>query len=1136
MRQHPLRNLLISQFFGAFNDNAWKLTITFIAIRVLGAKFQGSSFELEKASQFQTTITFSVLTIPLILFSLPAGYLADRFSKRTVLVWMKLLEAVLMMTGMIVLYFDPYNVTLLLMVLGCLGAQAAIFSPSKYGILPEILPHTELSKGNALLEMWTFLAIILGTSCAGFLIDKSGGSFWKVGGLLTFFSMCGFIASLGIPKVPAQGTKEKLWSVFHRAWKTISSIRVLGLAIVGSVFYWLIASLLGQDILVYSKNVLHLNDTYASLPLGIFGLGVGGGCLLAAKLSNTKVEYGLIPLGTIGMALSCGLLGALPPHFALLLLFMFSLGMASGLFIVPIHALIQWHAPPDQRGAVISLCNIFTFTGIFVGSLTTSLFSKLGCSSIDIILLASAFLIVGTIYAVYLLPDALLRLGLILLTNTFYRLKVIDAKNVPEKGGVLLVPNHVSFVDALLILASVDRPVRFIAEQSYFENVLLKPFMKSMGVIPISDKGGPRMILRALRDAGESLDQGEMVCIFPEGQITRTGTLLPFRRGLERIVKNRNAVVVPVYLDRMWGSIFSRERGRFLTKTPKEIPYRVTVAFGNPLDAKTPLYQIRQAVCELNSTAWEDRKKDVRPLHETFVKRARGHPFRLAFADLEQTISRVKALSGSIALARAFKPFWKDQKIVGLMLPTSVPGALANLAATISGRVTVNLNYTTGQAALDSAIAQADVKTLLTSRRFMEKLEIQLPKKVQILWIEDITEKISGLEKILATLAAFLFPVRLLEKFCGAKQKPTPNDLVTVIFSSGSTGDPKGVMLTHFNLESNVEALAQVFRVDTKDRVLGILPFFHSFGYMTLWFAAKQGLAMPFHPNPLDAPAIGTLVHKYAVTILIATPTFLQLYMRRCTPAQFGSLRLVLTGAEKLPDRIANAFEDTFGIRPMEGYGTTECSPTIAASVPDFRARGFFQPGSRRGFVGQPIPGVSVRVIDPDSLTALAPNQPGMLWIKGPNVMKGYLSREDLTQKAFHDGWYVTGDIALVSEDGFLKITDRLSRFSKIGGEMIPHGKIEDTLHQAANSDIQLFAVTAVADERKGESLVVIHTYDENKISELLEKLASLGLPNLYVPRRDHFSRVEKLPLLGTGKINLKEVKRLAEQAFLKVR
>jgi acyl-[acyl-carrier-protein]-phospholipid O-acyltransferase/long-chain-fatty-acid--[acyl-carrier-protein] ligase len=361
------------------------------------------------------------------------------------------------------------------------------------------------------------------------------------------------------------------------------------------------------------------------------------------------------------------------------------------------------------------------------------------------------------------------------------------------------------------------------------------------------------------------------------------------------------------------------------------------------------------------------------------------------------------------------------------------------------------------------------------------------------------------------------------------------DDTAAIIFSSGSTGDPKGVVLSHFNVDSNVEAIAQVFQIRPDDRILDILPLFHSFGYVVLWLAAGRGVALVCHVNPLEAGAVGDLVQHYRATALLATPTFLQLYLRRCAPAQFGSLRLVVAGAEKMPDALAREFDETFGIRPLEGYGMTECSPVVAISTLDYRAPGFFQAGSRRGFVGHPLPGVSVRVVDPDSGDPVGPNVPGMVLVKGPNVMRGYLGRDDLTAAVIRDGWYVTGDIGLVDEDGFLKITGRLSRFSKIGGEMVPHGRVEEALQEAAGSAEQVFAVTAVDDGRGGERLAVLHTLGEDRAKQALDKLGTLGLPNLFIPRRDHLIKVDALPLLGTGKLDLRGVRKVAEEKLSKV-
>jgi acyl-[acyl-carrier-protein]-phospholipid O-acyltransferase/long-chain-fatty-acid--[acyl-carrier-protein] ligase len=291
-----------------------------------------------------------------------------------------------------------------------------------------------------------------------------------------------------------------------------------------------------------------------------------------------------------------------------------------------------------------------------------------------------------------------------------------------------------------------------------------------------------------------------------------------------------------------------------------------------------------------------------------------------------------------------------------------------------------------------------------------------------------------------------------------------------------------------------------------------------------------HGIGVVFHPNPLDAKSISALVSKYSVTFLVATPTFLQAYMRRCSPEHFGSLQYVMVGAEKLPERVALAFEDVFGIRPLEGYGCTECSPVVAVNGRDFRAPGFRQVGARRGTIGHPLPGVSVRIVDPDTLQPMPAGKPGMLMVKGPNVMKGYLGRPEKTAEVLKDGWYITGDIANLEEDGFLTITDRLTRFSKIGGEMVPHIKVEDKLHQLAEATDQVFAVAAVPDEKKGERLVVLHTLSDEKLAPVLEKLAGCDLPALWKPRKDQFFHLDALPYLGTGKLDLRAMKTKAAE------
>jgi acyl-[acyl-carrier-protein]-phospholipid O-acyltransferase/long-chain-fatty-acid--[acyl-carrier-protein] ligase len=414
---------------------------------------------------------------------------------------------------------------------------------------------------------------------------------------------------------------------------------------------------------------------------------------------------------------------------------------------------------------------------------------------------------------------------------------------------------------------------------------------------------------------------------------------------------------------------------------------------------------------------------------------------------------------------------------------------------------------------------------VITSKAFLERVTVSVPGETILL--EDLAHEPRRSEELIALMMTYFMPVRLLERNLGRTKKVTLDDLATIIFSSGSTGDPKGVMLTHYNIASNIQQMGQIFAFHRKDKILGILPFFHSFGFTaTIMIPTALGVGVVYHPNPFDAQVIGEKIRDYRVTFLLATPTMLQAYMRRCQPEDFGSLQFVMAGAEKLPERIAQTFDDVFGIRPMEGYGCTECAPVVTVNTHDYRAAGFRQVGAKRGKIGHPLPGLSVRIVDPETMQPLPVGQAGMLLVRGPNIMKGYLGRAKQTAEVLVDGWYITGDIAAQDEDGFLQITDRLSRFSKIAGEMVPHIKVEEKLHELADVTEQTFAVTGVPDESKGEHLIALHTLPEDKLQQCLEKLSKADIPNLWKPKQ--FFRVETLPYLGTGKLDLRKVREVA--------
>ncbi len=1118
--------LILTQFQGAFSDN--------ILRNLLLSMIVGMGLATQDRETFVSLVTF-LFGLPFVLFSMVGGWLADRFSKRQVTMWTKVMEIAAMVVATAGLALHSRNTTLV--ALGLVATQAALFGASKYGLLPELLPAKRLSWGNGVIELGTFLAIILGTVVGASMAEHFPGHEVYAGYLLLGLACAGLGTSFGIDRIPAAAPTKKLRINFlGDLWHQIGLMRKdrpLFLAVLGNTYFWFLGSLLFATIVVYGPDVLHVKQTTTGYLKAAMAIGIGIGSMVAGLLSNNKIEYGLIPLGSIGMTITGLLLGSLHVGVIGSAVLLAALGFWAGFFAVPVNALIQ-HRPAEQdKGSVIAAANLLSFVGIELSAGVYFVFTRyIHLDPRGVIFAASTITAAGTVYVLILLPEWFGRLILFFVTHTVYRVKVLGRDNFSQKSGALLVCNHMSFVDVGLLIASTDRPIRFLMFQGIYDRPMIKPFAKMMKAIPISSDARPRDMIRSLRIASDALRDGEIVCIFAEGQITRTGQLLPFRRGLERIMKGVEVPIIPVNLDGVWGSIFSFERGRFLWKMPRRIPYPVTVSFGAPMPPTSTAIDVRNAVQELQAVAFAQRKRRMRTLDRAFVRTARRFPLRFMMADGKTPrVTFASALTKTIYIARRLRPAIGEKQMIGLLLPPSVGGALTNYALMMLGRIAVNLNYTASSEVIGSCAAQCEIDAVITSKAFVERFpKLQIPGRT--IFLEDVLAAPRITEKLASLALTWLAPQGMLRRAIGARRIVTAepmDELATIIFSSGSTGDPKGVMLTHFNIASNIQQVSQVFMLDGDDKILGILPFFHSFGFMAaLWMPATNGVGVVYHPNPLDAQVIGELVEKYRVTFLIATPTFLQAYMRRCTPESFGSLQYVLVGAEKLPERVSLAFEDTFGIRPLEGYGCTECSPVVTVNGRDYRAPGFRQVGGRRGKIGHPLPGVSVRVVDLDTGQPVAPGTAGMLLVKGPNVMKGYLGKPEKTAEVLKNGWYTTGDVALMEEDGFLTITDRLSRFSKIGGEMVPHIRIEDKLHELAEITEQVFAVTAVPDEKKGERLMVIYTISDDKLAPVLEKLAASDLPALWKPRANQFIHADALPLLGTGKLDLRGVKTLA--------
>jgi acyl-[acyl-carrier-protein]-phospholipid O-acyltransferase / long-chain-fatty-acid--[acyl-carrier-protein] ligase len=1145
--------LLATQFLTVTNDNIFRWL-------VIGVGKQHVPESQHGAILMAGTVC---LVLPYLVLAAPAGYLADRYSKRSVIVGCKVAEVLFMLVGVGAILAGnlpgTIAVVLLMATVALLGAQAAILSPARSGSIPELVRPELISKANGLATLLTVVASVVGMVVGNWLVDVTGAKgleqWWISAVVLLGMAGVGVVACLPIDRVaPGNPGRHFPWDAAQQTWRDLrllaSNLPLYRVAL-GVAFFYAVGALaqLNIDQLAAEGGVAAASAKSPLLLALIAGVCVGS--VLAGVWSRDQVELGILPLGAAGVAISSLLLFTVPAQlfdatsvtrgFVWASTLLFFLGVSAGLFDVPLEAYLQDRSPREARGRILAASNFLTFSGVCLASglfalLRMPVAGGLGraahfLSPQQIFLVAGLFTVAVFFYIVFLIPQASIRFIAWLASLFVYRVTVHGRANVPRQGGALLVPNHITWIDGILLMLTTPRPIRMIA---WAPNIESQPWVKRLadlfGAIPI-DPQKPKKIVTALRAAREAIGQGHLVCIFPEGGLSRTGQVQAFRPGLLKILEGTQAPVVPVYLDGLWGSIFSFKGEKFFWKWPERLPYPVSIHFGQPIYEADDVFAIRQAVLELGTQAVEQSIQSTMLVTQSFIRQCKARRKQLKIAD-----SSGSELNGGDTLLRALvlrrllkRILGPDEQYVGLLMPPSVAGFLANMAIALDRRISANLNYTVSSDVMNACIRAAGIKHVVTSRKFMDKMDFKL--EAEIVYLEDLKDKPTAMDKALSYFEANVLPAWLLEARLGLK-RVQPDDVLTVIFTSGSTGTPKGVMLTYANIASNVSAIDQVVHLRETDVLVGILPFFHSFGYtVTLWGVASLNIAGVYHYSPLDARQIGKLIAKHKATLLLTTPTFLRSYVRRCEAEEFKSLDVVVCGAERLPKELADEFEKKFGVRPVEGYGTTELSPLVSVNIPPSRSINNFQVDRKEGSVGRPVPGVTAKVTDLDTGEELSAGKPGMLWISGPNVMKGYLHQEEKTAEVIKDGWYQTGDVAFIDEEGFIHITGRESRFSKIGGEMVPHIRVEEELERLIGPSAEgkpQVAVTAAPDAKKGERLIVLHTRLEKTPDELRKGLAEAGLPNLFIPSADGFVEVPEIPILGTGKLDLRGVKAMA--------
>jgi acyl-[acyl-carrier-protein]-phospholipid O-acyltransferase/long-chain-fatty-acid--[acyl-carrier-protein] ligase len=926
---------LWTQFLGAFNDNVYKMIVSVGAVELAANQSLGGRY---------LALAGAVFVLPFLLFAGYAGQIADHFSKTRVLQFTKAFEIVIMVAGIVALHARSVN--MLLVVLFLLAAQANMFSPAKYGILPEMLEEAQISRANGLLEFSTFAAIILGTSGGAFLFARWKNEPLVMGGMLLGIAILGSAVSKFIPRVPASGAREPLhWNPFREVLAGTARIlgdRPLWLTVAGQSYFWFIGALFQLTVILLGAEKLHLSSAQTGLLVTALAVGIGFGSIAAGWLSGDHIEIGLVPCGAALLGV-CSIGAGMAHGYSESALWLAASGFAGGLFIVPLNAYLQEAAAPHEKGRILATNSFLNSIGVLLASgLLFLLHDLMHWSPSSILVAAGALTLVATVVTAWVVPAAFIRFLIWCMTRVFFRVRVIGGDNIPTSGGALIVSNHVSYADAILLACATSRPIRFLMWQPLYENRWLKPICRLFETIPLT-QGSARDALRPLRQARAVIESGQLVCIFPEGKLTPTAHVQPFQRGVEVVAHGLNASpIVPVYLDGLWGHPLSLKSGHVFASRLK-FRHSVTICIGAPLTGPVSAEQLRQRVLELGTEASTKGRESSAALPCRFVHAAKKNWSSIAIADSTgRQLTFGQTLTAALCIRRWLRANCSGSN-VGLMFPASAGGALGNLSVTLAGKVAVNLNFTAGAEQLRYAVRQCEIGIILTSRTFCEKAK--LPELEGMVFLEDVLESISPATRLVTMVKARLCPTHLV---AGAVN---PDDLAAIIFSSGSTGTPKGVMLSHRNLLANADASAQAYSVDRSDCILGALPFFHSFGYTyTLWFPLLNGFKTVFHANPMDAKTIGELAAVHRPTLFLSTPTFCLSYLRKCTREQFASIRHLLVGAEKLQPSLAATFQEKFGITLLEGYGCTEMSPAVSVNVASADPeRNACRPGSLAG-------------------------------------------------------------------------------------------------------------------------------------------------------------------------------------------
>lgn len=1110
------------------------------------------------------TLPFLCFALPYILFQMPSGFLADRLPKRSIIQICRIAELVILGVTLWLCRISGPTPGIVLTAFFLLSTKAAFFNPALNGILPETFPEEELSPANGHVVSVLFLAAAIAAPLSFLCVSFTGGSVLCLF-FLVLLSAGSFLLSLRVvPTVSAiQWRKEKKYpakAAFFIGWRAVFRSRQMILCTLGDGFFMAVgASLIYLIALIVLKRTERPGiSLYLTCMAPI--LGMAAGSRLTGRLSRHKIELGLIPIGAFIVAVclpvAAFLHGPLSVFrisipgfysetiriFPFVLFSLFAAGIGGGLFVVPLRAYFQHRVAPEASGAALNVNNVLCF--LLVVSLDLIVRKTvppsgetfLSPEGMITILGAATFLV--TIFSMWALPDFFLRFLIISLGNISYRTVIRGAENIPDRGPALLLSNHVSLIDSVLISAYTSRRIRFLMQEDYYQFPAIRLIARITGFIRVPGFGRGKELNRMFSDVQDALRRGEIICAFPEGRMTRNGAMGVFKAGFLRMIpEDLDVPVIPVCIGDVWGSIFSWYGGRLAPfRFPREVPYSARISFGSPLPRGFTPFDVRQKIAELAADSSMFRQPRERVIHYVALRDAAAHPFRIRMRDFGgRSYTMLRTACHAILLSRTIRDLLaSDTRYVGILMPNSCLEAITLLASLYSDHVPSPLNPTAPGSVVAGAIRKAGMTHVFTSRAFFERAKTLVPEDVRLIAADEILENMPRWKKSLLSAAILLLPYRELMPLIAPRSADDVFGTGVLLFSSGSTGDPKGVMLSHHSMYTNVQATASAFCARRgEDHVVGNLPLFHSFGLnIGFWLPILQGCQVTYTESPLDGAGMGRLLETHRPTLLFATPSFLHTYLRRCTADQFRSVRLVSTGAEKLRRDTREKYRLMTGREVVEAYGCTELSPVVSINLaPSLNDLGRII--GKEDSIGVALSNISVRVVDPITKEPLPPGSEGILFVKGPNIMQGYLNEPEKTRTVLHDGYYDTGDVVRMDPAGYMNICGRLSRFSKIAGEMVPHEMVERIINEMFGLEKRVVAVCGMPDPVKGEALLVLYTDDMPMTpAEVVEQLRERSISNLWIPKAVNFHRIPEIPLLGSGKLDLASLRRYGEQFF----